>query len=97
MAEFSVDNIAYLVFVFLCRVMSVFCFCVDGYQMKLLHDAANSSSGDDDVFRFQFTFYLACAIDISACTKDGTNLDLQLDGLIGKGLWSVIIGGTANA
>lgn len=65
--------------------------------MKLLHDAANSSSGDDDVFCFQFTFYLACAIDLAACAKDGTNLDLQVDRVIGKRLWPVIVSGTANA
>ena len=97
MAEFSVDDIAYFVFVFLCRMMSVFSFGVDGYQVKLLHDGTDSSPGGDDVFCFQLTFYLACAIDLAACTKDGTDFDLQLDRVIGKRLWMVIVSGTADA
>lgn len=97
MAEFSVDDIAYFVFVFLCRMMPVSSFGVNGHQLKFLHDAANSPSGDDDVFCFQLTFYLACAIDLAACTKDGTDFDLQLDRVIGKRLWLVIVSGTTDS
>ena len=50
--EFSVEDVAYFLFVFPGRVVSVFCFGVDGYQVKLLHDGANSSPGGDDVFCF---------------------------------------------
>ena len=52
MTEFSVENVAYFLFVFPGRVVSVFCFGVDGYQVKFLHDSANSSPGGDDVFCF---------------------------------------------
>ena len=97
MTKFSVKYVAYFFFVFLCGVVPVFCFGVDGYQVKLLHDGTDSSPGGDDVFCFQLTFYLACAIDLAACTKDGTDFDLQLDRVIGKRLWMVIVSGTADA
>ena len=52
MTKFSVENVAYFLFVFPGRVVSVFCFGVDGYQVKFLHDGANSSPRGDDVFCF---------------------------------------------